>query len=453
MRSDELEDLEQLSDLAVKALTRHDRNSAIADEAANAMRQAQLAAPANAARNMLAAFYEAARDLGDSSSLDEVLRRALASAAALTISSHGTVLLLDAAGEQVIYRVTLDSENVAPLKMVAGPMMRQGLAGWVVRERRAALIRDTEQDDRWLPGPGLGDIRSALAVPLIEGERPFGVMTLAHELPDHYSMDHLRLLEALGAQAGLAIRNAQRSGKPPAHAADTLGDSAGAPADDAPPEPPSVREVAVLVAEMRGFTRASEWLAPEVLVKEVLDIYIQAMAEALQRYGAHVDQCSGERILAIFGHPTNQPDNALRAVRAALAMRQAAARLRASWRARLGVDLGIAVGISRGRVAVGRVGPPGRGDYVAIGDAVNQATRLQSLARGGEILAAADVIDALSGADANFTIEALPPLSSQDEHGTQQIYRVGEPPAAWCARAAIHNDILQSPAACRTTSP
>jgi class 3 adenylate cyclase/putative methionine-R-sulfoxide reductase with GAF domain len=420
-----------------------------ANQAGIAVRQTQLAASADAARNMLAAFYEAARDLGESESVDEVLRRALASAAALTISSHGTVLLLDDTGGHVAYRVSLDSENVAPLQMVAGPMMRQGLAGWVVRERRAALIDDTEQDDRWLPGPGLGDIRSALAVPLIEGGRPFGVMTLAHVLPYHYSADHLRLLVALSAQAALAIRSVQRFSAPQGQEANALGEGTG----DTATEVPSVQDVVILFVGLRGFTRASERLAPEVLVKEVLDRYVQAMMQALQHYDAYVDQCSGDRILAAFGYPAHQPDDVPRAIRAALAMRQTAGRMCASWRSRLGIDLGIAIGISRGHVAVGRVGHPGRADYTVIGDAVGMAGRLQRLGRRGEILATADVIDALDRAGSSFTIEALPPLSIQRYSGMQQIYRVGEPPACPKQQAARDIDNGQYPAAYRTTPP
>src|SRR5262249_43474087 len=115
------------------------------------------------------------------------------------------------------------------------------------------------------------------------------------------------------------------------------------------PEQPSGQKVVAVFADMRGFTKASEQLAPGILVKEVLDVYIQAMAEAIHQQGGYVDTYSDGGILSIFGYPSGRPDDALRAVRAALAMRQAATRLRAGWRARLRVDIGIAVGISRGR--------------------------------------------------------------------------------------------------------
>src|SRR5262249_42050305 len=151
-----------------------------------------------AAHNQVATLSQVTRDLSGHISLDEILREVLAAAAALTASQHGTVLLLDEAGERVTHRIALDSGNMAPLELVAKPIMRQGLAGWAVRERRAALISDTEQDSRWLPGPGLGDVRSAVVAPLLRADRALGVITLAHDLPGRYTEEHLQLLETLG---------------------------------------------------------------------------------------------------------------------------------------------------------------------------------------------------------------------------------------------------------------
>jgi class 3 adenylate cyclase/putative methionine-R-sulfoxide reductase with GAF domain len=411
-----------------------------ARQAAIAVRHARLADAARAAQNRLAALEQAAHDLGDEQDLDEVLRRVLAAAAALTGSSHATVLLLDDSGESITHRIALDSGNIAPLELVAGPMMRQGLAGWAVRERRATLVRDTEQDSRWLPGPGLGDLRSALVVPLLLAGRPLGILTLGHDLPGHYEEEHLRLLEALGAQAALAIENARLAGgRQPLERTIgiltptmSMGEGEGRPASAAIPMPapqPSAQDALVVYADLRGLARAGERLGPEVLVGEVLDVFAQTLAEVAQRYDGAVEQRSGDGLLAIFGHAEPRPDDALRAVHAALAIRQAAARLRASWRARLGVDLGVAVGISRGRI-VGRVGADDRPNYTAIGDAVTLASRLQALARPGEILAAAEVIEGLNGAGARFDVEALPPLPIGGQHGPQRIYRVDGPTAA-----------------------
>jgi GAF domain-containing protein len=409
-----------------------------ASQLAIAVRQAQLFSTARVAHNQVATIAQVARDLGGSLSLDEILREVLAAAAALTASQHGTVLLLDETGEHATHRIALDSGNMAPLELVAKPIMRQGLAGWAVRERRAALVRDTEEDSRWLPGPGLGDVRSVLVAPLLHADRVLGVITLAHDLPGRYTEDHLQILETLSAQATLAVESAhlaaaagpfsQLDRPTPDRAADRTGSAAPigqrAAGGPAAPEQLNSQEVVAVFADLRGFTKASEQLAPGVLAKEVLDVYIQAMAAAIQQQGGYVDTCSDSGILAIFGHPASRPDDTLRAVRAALAMRREAARLRSSWRTRLGVDIGVAVGISRGRAIVSRVGEPERHGYAAIGDAVSLAGRLQGLARASEILAAAEVIEALDAAGAAFDVAPLPPLHIKGQAGSQRIYRI-----------------------------
>jgi class 3 adenylate cyclase len=391
-----------------------------ARQTAIAVRHAQLAEAARAAQNRLAALEQAAHDLGDDHDLDEVLRRVMAASAALTASSHATVLLLDESGGRITHRIALDSGNIAPLELVAGPMMRQGLAGWVAREHRAVLIDDTEQDTRWLPGPGLGDLRSALVVPLLLAGRPLGILTLGHDQPGHYDQEHLRLLEALGAQAALAIENARLTGdrhpleRTVATSAPILAHTSHA----------GVQDAIVIYADLRGLTRAGERLTPEALVDQVLNVFATTLAEVAQNYGGTVEQRSGDGFLAIFGCSEPRSDDALRAVQAALAIRQATTRLRASWRARLGIDIGVAVGLGRGSV-VSRVGAGDRPNYAAIGDAVTSASRLQALARAGEILAAAEVVEDLNGAGARFDVEALPPLPLGDQHSPQRIYRVG----------------------------
>src|SRR5215212_1794273 len=167
------------------------------------------AAGAPSADAMIEALHGFAQHIADAPDLSELLRSAMLAATRLTGARHATALLLDQQAQHIRYRLALDSDNLAPLELIAKPMMRRGLAGWVARERVAALIADTEQDERWLPGPGSGDLRSAIVAPLLLGTRMLGMITLGHETPGHFSAGHLRLLEVFCATVALAVEHAQ----------------------------------------------------------------------------------------------------------------------------------------------------------------------------------------------------------------------------------------------------
>jgi GAF domain-containing protein len=388
-----------------------------ADQAAVAVHSMRLATAVGIQQEIIAAFHRFALSLGASPQLNDILHKALQVAGQSTGSRHGTVLLLDDSGEHIRFRVALDDGNIAPLEMIAKPMMSKGLAGWVVRERRAALVNDTERDRRWLPGPGSGDLRSAIVAPLLRGERVLGIMTLGHDQPGHYTEQHLQLLEILGAQAALAIENAQLSDAINRAARPTLSSpndlARQQPGARPPSERPSVREVVAISTRLRGLVAASARLAPEVMVDEALNLYFQTMAEIIGRHNGYMERAAGDTLLAIFGHPESGPDDVAQAVQAVLEMQDAASRLRTHWRTRLSMLTGgLDVGIARGRVVISGIDtPPPRYDTV-IGDAVNLAAQLRDLARAGEILTTAEIVDALDQSGKLFTIEALQPLQA-----------------------------------------
>src|SRR5262249_15365623 len=293
-----------------------------------------------------------------------------------------TALLLDDQAQHIRYRVALDNGNLAPLELVAKPMMRRGLAGWVARERVGVLIADTEHDSRWLPGPGLGDLRSAIVAPVLLGARMLGMITLGHEMPGHFSSAHLRLLEVLCAPVALAVECAHAVPDLPS-APDPWSAPAGAKLQGAT-EPnqafprPAGRTIVTLSAVLRGLTSTAMELQPEVLFDDVLDAYFALMVSIVQQYGGDVDSIAGDALLAIFSR-SEQGANA--AVRAALQMRASAAHLGARWRANLGVNVGsLDIGIARGEAAIGALSLNPSASR-AVGPVVEAATRLRDLAR------------------------------------------------------------------------
>src|SRR5438477_5580957 len=144
------------------------------------------------------------------------------------------------------------------------------------------------------------------------------------------------------------------------------------------------RDIVVLFCDMRGFTAFSETAEPED-VMAVLREYHGALGPLVHRYEGTLDRFTGDGMLVVFNDPVPCPDPALRAVRLAVDMRDAAASLARSWTAR-GHEIGFGVGIAQGYATLGRIGFEGRFDYTAIGTVTNVAARLCAEAKGGQIL-------------------------------------------------------------------
>jgi signal transduction histidine kinase len=110
----------------------------------------------------------------------------------------------------LIYPSAFETHQLPPLPRVdLGFKPEEGLAGWIVRHRRAVVIDDTLEDERWTGQVQRPDLRSALAVPLIAGDEVIGVLTLFHEEPKAFTQEQLELVEAAAAQVANAISNAQ----------------------------------------------------------------------------------------------------------------------------------------------------------------------------------------------------------------------------------------------------
>ena len=145
------------------------------------------------------------------------------------------------------------------------------------------------------------------------------------------------------------------------------------------------REVTVLFADLAGFTPLAERNPPERVVA-VLNELFTFLTEIVFRHEGMVDKFVGDCVMAVFGLPDGRPDDALRAVAAAEEMMRWMETGNARWRRELGTELKLAVGINTGPVLAGNIGSRKRMEYTVIGDVVNVAARLETLARPGQVL-------------------------------------------------------------------
>jgi adenylate cyclase len=139
------------------------------------------------------------------------------------------------------------------------------------------------------------------------------------------------------------------------------------------------RTLTLLFADIRGFTTIAERLPAEAVV-DLLNAALSRLSDAVFAHSGTLDKFTGDGLMAIFGAPVAQPDDAARAVAAGLAMLEAIRDLDAQQPAGA-PRLAIGVGIHTGEAIVGNIGSARRLDYTAIGDAVNLASRVEGLTK------------------------------------------------------------------------
>ncbi len=167
------------------------------------------------------------------------------------------------------------------------------------------------------------------------------------------------------------------------------------------------KTVTVLFCDLAGSTALGERLDPEPL-RVLLSRWYEAMREPLERHGGTVEKFIGDAVMAVFGVPSAHEDDALRAVRAAVEMREATAAL--------GQGLGIRVGVNTGEVVTG--------DHVVTlvtGDAVNTAKRIEEAAAEGEILIGDETRRLVENA---VELEAAAPIRAKGKREPVEAWRV-----------------------------
>jgi adenylate cyclase len=135
-------------------------------------------------------------------------------------------------------------------------------------------------------------------------------------------------------------------------------------------------DVTLLFCDVRGYSRVSARLGPVETVAWINDVMTE-LSDCVRRHEGVVVDYMGDEMFAMWGAPKPQSDQAVRAVRAALEMRQVLEELRARWNQRLGEVMDVGIGINSGSASVGNTGSRSKFKYGPLGNSVNVASRVQ----------------------------------------------------------------------------
>ncbi|HET9911584.1 MAG TPA: GAF domain-containing protein, partial [Anaerolineales bacterium] len=153
------------------------------------------------------------RDVATALDLRTVLQRVLYEALQNVGGERCTIVVLDDAGKAVDATIVYGKQVLEDTTQQLRDTVEHGLAGWVIRNHRGALVPDTSKDERWLmradDAIDKSGAKSAICVPLLAREKLVGVLTLVHPAPNAFSEEQLELMQAIADQAGVAVLNAR----------------------------------------------------------------------------------------------------------------------------------------------------------------------------------------------------------------------------------------------------
>jgi PAS domain S-box-containing protein len=164
-------------------------------------------------RSLLELLIGVSREVATALDLRTVLERLLFAAIQNVGGERGSIVVLDDTGTPIDATIVYGDRLLEHTAQQLRETVERGLAGWVVRHRKSALIEDTSKDDRWLrredDAVEKTGAKSAICVPLQARERLVGVLTVVHSVPGSFTPEHLDLMQAIADQASVAVLNAR----------------------------------------------------------------------------------------------------------------------------------------------------------------------------------------------------------------------------------------------------
>ena len=369
--------------------------------------------------------HELGRSIGLEVDLDLLLEKIIMKAFELLPADRGVILLMDNGVPQPRVAKTRDGRTEQIV-------LSRSILSEVVGQKTAVLSSDASMDSRFQGARSIimQGIRSTMTVPLIHHDELLGIMHLDSMVATNaFGEKDLQIFASIGNQAAAAIHNSMLARKIEQEAktraqfqrllspnlveqvvAGKLQLEKGG----------ALQEVTLLFSDIRGFTAMSEKRAPPEIVR-MLNEYFELMVDVIFKYEGTLDKFVGDEIIALFGAPVAFANSERKAVECALDMMQVLSEFNYTRKAEGQEEIKIGIGINTGTVVTGAIGSSRALQYTAIGDAVNTASRLCSVAKAGEIL----ISDATFSRVANAVMAAaLPPVKVKGKTDALRVWNV-----------------------------
>lgn len=375
--------------------------------------------------------YEVGHFLSLDVNLDSLLQKILDKAFDVLPADRGVIFLKEPDGE-FKPRVIKRKSNGKNQKEDADIVISKTILSEVTENKTAVLSSDATMDSRFSGAHSIimQGIRSTMSVPLLWREDLLGIIHLDSRIATSAFTDKdLQILSSIANQAATAIQNA--------NLAQGIQQEAAMRAQFERLLSPNLvdeilsgqlqleqggvlKEVTILFADIRGFTSMSERKpAPEIV--QMLNEYFELMVDVLFRFQGTLDKYVGDEIMALFGAPVEHPESQVRAVRCSVEMMKVLQEFNRTRMSEGQEPIEIGIGINTGEVVCGAIGTSKTMQYTVVGDGVNLASRLCSLAKPGQILISENTVQNL---DDQFETVSLPPVKVKGKEKEVNIYNV-----------------------------
>lgn len=362
--------------------------------------------------------------------LDSLLQKIMEKAFELLPADRGVILLMNPATQELESQVIKrrDSSRSQDEEII----LSRTIVNQVVQTKNAVLSSDAAIDSRFSGAHSIimQGIRSTMSVPLLFRDELLGLMYLDSQIATNaFTEKDLQIFTGIANQAASALKNARL--------AKNIEDEAAMRARFERLLSPNLvdqvvagklrmekggeaRIVTVLFSDIRGFTSMSEKMSASDVVS-MLNEYFEEMVEVLFKHEGTLDKYVGDEIMALFGAPISCAEDASNAVACAVEMQKRLREFNRLREVRGEAPIQIGIGINTGEAVFGALGSTKTMQYTVVGDTVNTASRLCSLARAGEIIVSEDTYRVLNG---RFETVELPPARVKGKAQELRVWNV-----------------------------